>query len=127
MDNYAWPGNVREPSNAIEGAFIFGKSPKIKREELPVAIGGKFERTEEPPRRASVGSFANAERDIIRRALEMAGGNQVHAAQALKISRKRLYTKIAKYGLPAEGSEWREAYGLFVELPDHLRKTTEPL
>jgi len=31
--------------------------------------------------------------------LEMAGGNKVHAARTLKISRKRLYAKIEKYGL----------------------------
>jgi len=44
-------------------------------------------------------AFAEAERDIIARALEMAGGNKVHAARTLKISRKRLYAKIEKYGL----------------------------
>lgn len=109
MGNYTWPGNVRELSNAIESAFIFGKSPTIRREDLPLVIGGSPERIEEPLRPVWVGSFADAERDIIRRALEMAGGNRVHAAQALKISRKKLYAKIAKYGLPAEGGEGKEA------------------
>ncbi len=39
MGNYTWPGNVRELSNTIEGAFIFGKSPKIRLEDLSAAIG----------------------------------------------------------------------------------------
>ena len=102
MGSYAWPGNVRELSNAIEGAFIFGKSPTIMHEDLPVAIRGSLGGIEEPLRTVGVGSFADAECEISRRALEMAGGNKVHAAQVLNISRKRLYAKIAKYGLPAE-------------------------
>ncbi len=97
---YAWPGNVRELSNAIEGAFIFGRAPSIQLTDLPPAIGG----SRKPERDNStaalrLGSFADAERDIISRALEMAGGNKVHAAEALNISRKRLYAKIEKYGL----------------------------
>jgi len=99
MGDYAWPGNVRELSNAIEGAFIFGKSPTIKLQDMPAAISGRDERAREPSGTASVGSFADAERDIILRALEMADGNKVHAARTLQISRKRLYAKIEKYGI----------------------------
>ncbi len=36
---------------------------------------------------------------MIRRALEMTGGNRLQAAKLLRISRKKLYAKIAKYGL----------------------------
>ena len=99
MSDYAWPGNVRELSNAIEGAFIFGKSAEIKLRDLPAAIKGSQEKTKQPRRPASMGSFADAERDIIQRALEMAGGNKVHAARKLKISRKRLYAKIERYAI----------------------------
>jgi transcriptional regulator with PAS, ATPase and Fis domain len=96
---YSWPGNVRELSNSIEAAFIFGHSPKIELENLPPAISGKHATAARPTINAAVGSFADAERDIIARALEMAGGNKVHAARTLNISRKRLYAKIEKYGL----------------------------
>jgi transcriptional regulator with PAS, ATPase and Fis domain len=98
LREYSWPGNVRELSNAIEGAFIVGHSPMIELSDLPPAISGKRSigaRTSN----VAVGSFADAERDIIARALEMAAGNKVHAARTLKISRKRLYAKIEKYGL----------------------------
>ncbi|HVN28135.1 MAG TPA: sigma-54 dependent transcriptional regulator [Candidatus Binataceae bacterium] len=100
LQDYSWPGNVRELSNAIEGAFIFGASPMIELANLPPAIGGR--RDERAPGSAvatPMGSFAEAEREIITRALAMAEGNKVHAARALKISRKRLYAKIEKYGL----------------------------
>ncbi len=99
LHDYSWPGNVRELSNAIEGAFIFGHSPMIQLADLPPAIGGKRETVAPSAAHVAVGSFAEAERDIIMRALEMAGGNKVHAARTLKISRKRLYAKIEKYGL----------------------------
>jgi transcriptional regulator with PAS, ATPase and Fis domain len=95
----AWPGNVRELSNAIEAAFIFGRTPMIELRDLPPAIGGKAEQSSRPASSVLVGTFAEAERDIIARALEMSGGNKVHAARTLKISRKRLYAKIEKYGL----------------------------
>jgi transcriptional regulator with PAS, ATPase and Fis domain len=96
---YSWPGNVRELSNSIEAAFIFGRAPMILLGDLPPAIGGKSEGREQPAVSLMVGTFAEAERDIVARALEMSGGNKVHAARALKISRKRLYAKIEKYGL----------------------------
>ncbi len=97
--DYSWPGNVRELSNAIEGAFIFGRTPMIELANLPPAISGKHEQSMQQPANVPVGTFAEAERDIIARALEMAGGNKVHAARTLKISRKRLYAKIEKYGI----------------------------
>jgi DNA-binding NtrC family response regulator len=46
-----------------------------------------------------IGTFAETERAIIQRALESTEGNKVQAARLLKISRKKLYAKIAKYGL----------------------------
>jgi transcriptional regulator with PAS, ATPase and Fis domain len=100
MQNYAWPGNVRELSNAIEGAFIFGRSPIIDMASLPAEIS-KNPAPSNNYRVASmpIGSFADAERDIIARALDMASGNKVHAAKTLRISRKRLYAKIERYGL----------------------------
>jgi DNA-binding NtrC family response regulator len=45
------------------------------------------------------GSFAEAERELIARALESTDGNKVAAAALLRISRKKLYAKIGKYGL----------------------------
>jgi DNA-binding NtrC family response regulator len=57
-----------------------------------------------PP--AGIGTFADVERDLILRALEVCDWNKVHAAAMLKISRKKLYAKINKYQLasPAENS-----------------------
>jgi DNA-binding NtrC family response regulator len=50
-------------------------------------------------RATRTGSFAEAERDVIRRALETTKRNKVQTAKLLGISRKKLYTKIKEYGL----------------------------
>ena len=100
MRRYRWPGNVRELANAIEGAFTFGRSPVIRLQDLPPALTGSQPME---PRASTInlplGTFADSERTIIQRALESTGGNKVQAAKLLKISRKKLYAKIAKYGL----------------------------
>jgi transcriptional regulator with PAS, ATPase and Fis domain len=98
MRRYPWPGNVRELSNAIEGALTFGRSPLIALEVLPPAIEGNNNESG-ASRQAAGGTFADAERDVIARALETTGGNKLAASKLLRISRKKLYAKISKYGL----------------------------
>ena len=100
MRRYSWPGNVRELANAIESAFTFGRSQVIRLQDLPASIGGS-RATEHPSGAAAipVGSFADAEQALIRGALEATEGNKLQAAKLLKISRKKLYAKIAKYGI----------------------------
>ena len=106
MIEYSWPGNVRELSNALEGAFTFGRSPMIRLQDLPSHFAGgrsskPSSRSNEPrpEREALIGTFAEAERELIARALKSTEGNKVQAAALLRISRKKLYAKIEKYGL----------------------------
>ena len=105
MMEYSWPGNVRELSNTLEGAFTFGRSPMIRLQDLPSHFAGnRSNKTsphsdELPEREPSIGTFAEAERELIARALKSTDGNKVQAAALLRISRKKLYAKIEKYGL----------------------------
>ncbi len=99
MSAYPWPGNVRELANAIEGAFTFGRAATIGLTDLPVVVSGHAPAKPAPETSPHVLTFSDAERDVIRRALEMTGGNRMQAAKLLKISRKKLYAKIAKYEL----------------------------
>jgi two-component system, NtrC family, response regulator AtoC len=112
MQTYRWPGNVRELSNAIEGAFTFGRGASVTLGDLPPQVAGEMlEHRLAPDAEAGVHavaapevtsgmpSFADVERDLIRRALENTEGNKVQAAKLLRISRKKLYAKIEKYGL----------------------------
>ena len=104
---YDWPGNVRELSNAVEGAFTFGTGRLIAGEDLSREIVGCWSaHSESAVENATTGggaalvaTFAETERELFARALRNNGGNKVRAAAQLKISRKKLYSKIAKYNL----------------------------
>lgn len=90
--NYDWPGNVRELENAIERALVVGKQKRIMPEDLPIVL----QKPSEGPADESLDSW---ERDYIARKLEQYEWNISRTAQALKIDRGTLYTKIKKYGL----------------------------
>jgi len=94
---------VRELAAAIESAFTFGISPFIPLEDLPTAITGHHQTaTLNHSSQLPVTSMAEAERELIQRALQMAEGNKTRTAQILGVSRKQLYAKIAKYGLAVD-------------------------
>jgi DNA-binding NtrC family response regulator len=100
MVAYSWPGNVRELSNSIEGAFTFGRSTTIGLSDLAACvISGDASVDSLPVISPHVLSFTEVECDLIRRALSVTKGNRSQAAKLLKISRKRLYAKMAKYDL----------------------------
>jgi len=90
--NYDWPGNVRELENAIERALVVGKQKRIMPEDLPIVL-------QEPSEGLANESLDSWERDYITRKLEQYEWNISRTAQALKIDRGTLYTKIKKYGL----------------------------
>jgi len=97
LERQPWPGNVRELFNLLENAFTMG-TPLITTEQLerPALVSDRDPargRTPHPP------TYRDAERAVIERALASAEGNKVRAARQLGISRKKLYAKIAQYGL----------------------------
>jgi transcriptional regulator with PAS, ATPase and Fis domain len=104
MKRYPWPGNVRELSNAIENAFTFGNSQLVHCSDLPPRVLGTQTTPPSVPQHSPAASehlttFAEVEKNLIRRALGAAAGNKSRAARLLGISRKKLYAKIAKYEL----------------------------
>jgi len=101
LEQYRWPGNIRELMNVIESAYTFGRSAQITKADLPgtIILAPVAPAQETVPARNGPLSFADAERDLIARALVSTGGNKLQAAKILGISRKKLYAKIAKYHL----------------------------
>lgn len=104
---YDWPGNVRELKNLIERAILLNKGGYIKVEDLPSEILSSFKgrKDDEPldlinlslPRGGI--SLELLEKEIIRKALEMTGGNQSKAARMLRISRDTLRYRMDKFNL----------------------------
>ncbi|MBM3312144.1 MAG: sigma-54-dependent Fis family transcriptional regulator [Candidatus Aminicenantes bacterium] len=104
MVEYSWPGNVRELRNAVERAMIFEEGNVISVRHLPIrepAGGGGGVRAGEQPVPGAPMTLPAAEREIVRAALERAGGNVSRAARELGIGRDALRYKIRKFGLGA--------------------------
>ena len=87
MSRYAWPGNLRQVRNLLERALILDASEELDLE--PPADG------EPPPR-----TLREVEREEILRALAYTRGHQGRAAELLGISRKALWEKRKRLGLP---------------------------
>ena len=103
LSAYAWPGNVRELENAIERMVVLAGGDRITAEDLPDQIRRPRPHAanvvlELPPGGLSI---EQVEREIIRRALEMHGGNQTRTARYLDITRSALIYRMQKYGLAA--------------------------
>ena len=102
---YEFPGNVRELENLIERAYALGARDQIRLVDLP-ALGGP------PPAEpvvampaavvaasGAVPTLAQAERDLILRALDIHGNDRAKAARALGLSSRTLYRRLKEYGI----------------------------
>ncbi len=111
MEEYGWPGNIRELRNVIERICIMNYGPALLPEQLPQEIrgvtltGSTFTAGQTAQStQLSVDSgldavVMNFEKNIIRQALEKNRGNVLQTAAMLKIPRGTLRYKMDKYGL----------------------------
>ncbi|HEX6895031.1 MAG TPA: sigma-54 dependent transcriptional regulator [Bryobacteraceae bacterium] len=93
MENYSWPGNVRQLQHMMERLTILAPQGRIDEGAVKEAI----ELTE--PRDSASDTLADTEADHIRRVLAATGGNKSRAAKILGIERKTLYRKLERMGL----------------------------
>jgi two-component system NtrC family response regulator len=95
---YRWPGNVRELRAAVERAALYAGAATVPVSALPPHV------LEEPATfwsgRPRPPSLREVEQAYIRHVLQQAGGSQTKAAAALGISRKALWEKRRRYGIP---------------------------
>ncbi|NLC70773.1 MAG: sigma-54-dependent Fis family transcriptional regulator [Desulfuromonadaceae bacterium] len=99
---YDWPGNVRELRNVIERAMILEGTSQILLEHLPREIiertGGAKSGTlnfQLPPDGVDI---EEVERELIRQSLELAKGNQSHAARKLNLGIDAFRYRMKKFG-----------------------------
>ncbi len=97
IEQYAWPGNIRELRNVMERALILSGGDIIQPVHLPKEIGAAGRGTPIAVDDATL-SLGEMERRHIRRVLTANRGNKTHAAKVLGITRLTLRTKIAEYG-----------------------------
>jgi len=91
LQDYTWPGNVRQLQHVIERLTIL--ADRVDSESVHDALTS-MESREKP-----VETLADAEEDQIRRVLAATGGNKSKAAQILGIERKTLYRKLERMKL----------------------------
>jgi len=116
LDQYSWPGNIRELKNMIERAVLLCDGPAIGLDHLPAekldpVRGPKpTPSPHQPLAAAATKPAAPAERSRsitqqnerlrIIEALNACAGNQSRAAERLGISRRTLVTKLDTYRIP---------------------------
>jgi len=122
LEEYPWPGNVRELQNCIKRAMVLTRRTVLLPEDfstlldphpggipeqgtLDEVLGNALNLLLQKPFPAAGGSeglglLARVEMQLVKKALTATGGNQVHAARLLGISRTTLRSKIKRYGLP---------------------------
>ena len=98
LQDYHWPGNVRQLRNVMEGMVVMSGGKEITPRELPPEIGRA------QPARGAVAlrggmTRAAAGRELIKATLADLGGNRAQTARTLGIGRKTLYRKLEEYGI----------------------------
>ena len=108
LENYRYPGNVRELENIIARCVALETSNVIRQETLPQLVSGK----DYIDLDTSFSSTTNldtllgdVERKMIEKALGSTNGNKTEAARLLGISLRSLRYRLAKHELSEEGDE----------------------
>jgi transcriptional regulator with PAS, ATPase and Fis domain len=92
LEEYSWPGNIRELRNVLNKAALFASGPEIEPGDLPMeVILGQSDAPEDEY------SLDGLEQQTIRRVLAQTGGHQQKAANLLGISRRTLIRKLKLY------------------------------
>ena len=101
MNEYSWPGNVRQLESAIERAILLSEGDLITQEDLPTEV-----RQEVGP--ASEGAFKlpaeginfeDVERHLITQAMEQTDYNITRAAKLLGLTFRTLQYRLEKFGI----------------------------
>jgi DNA-binding NtrC family response regulator len=113
LENYNFPGNVRELENVIERAVVIAPTneitveclrPEVRDPELARQMMQQSEGTSGDIDISRGVNFYDEVRkfeiDLIRRALEQTGGHQSRAARLLGLNATTLNSKIKTYNIP---------------------------
>lgn len=111
LENYAFPGNVRELGNLLERALILGQHAELKPEDFPLPRVGfspssasnefSVERLiDQFPEQIDIReAFTQLEKGLIERAIDLSGGVQAEAARRLGLSRSDFGYKLGKHSI----------------------------
>ncbi|MEW6411863.1 MAG: sigma-54 dependent transcriptional regulator [Candidatus Zixiibacteriota bacterium] len=98
---YDWPGNIRELKNVIERAVILAGGEPLSNEDFSLELDDSPLVGDSGDLVKVSGGLETAEKKMILDALEKTGGNKTEAAKMLRITRRRLYSRMKVHGIKA--------------------------
>lgn len=107
LQEYGWPGNLRELNNVIQRAYIMSDE-QLTPVTLPPEITHPtvVHRSQGETLEISIGSsMEEVERELILATLAHCGGRRDRTAEMLGVSMKTLYNRLRKYQLDPEYAE----------------------
>lgn len=101
LTGYNWEGNIRELKNTVEHLVVFSKNGRIEIESVPEQIiEQSLTRTLQPEDTFDLQAcVAKTEMEVLRKVMQMVGGNKSKASKILNIPRSTLYYKLNYYRL----------------------------
>ena len=96
---YSFPGNIRELRNMIERALIISEDGILKLSDFQIGRMDGGNVMEENTQSQMVWDLEEAEKKLIRKALEKSNNNKSKAAELLKISWQSLDRRLKKFDL----------------------------
>jgi two-component system response regulator PilR (NtrC family) len=101
LEQYHWPGNIRELENAVERGIVLGSGDMLEADALPAALRQPRGSSELPVELPADGIDLEATLDRIEHrymqlALERVGGVQTRAAELLRVSFRQFRYKLEK-------------------------------
>jgi DNA-binding NtrC family response regulator len=112
LNEYAYPGNVRQLESAIERAVLLAESDTLELEDLPPEM-----QAPQTPAVVSESNFAlplnginfeDVERSLIMQAMERTDNNITKSAKLLGLTFRTLQYRLEKFGIKREGAEDEE-------------------
>ena len=97
LEQYRWPGNIRELRNTIERAMLLMDREWLEPDDFMTLARTSSNVQFRLPLNGVV--LEEVERQLLMPALERAGGNQTHAGHLLGINRDQVRYRIEKFGL----------------------------
>jgi two-component system NtrC family response regulator len=97
LEQYSWPGNIRELSNAMERASLLSEQGLITPDMLPEEVRTGVSPVFAKKNSEGANTLAESEKAQIEQVLEECDWNRTQAAQQLGISRRTLYNKLRQY------------------------------